>query len=820
MTPSTTVPAVPRPAPPTSLLTGNAADALREKFPPRPVPDLWPATSAGPQEVLDRLARPPLRPASQSALAARLRGARRLLEWLQGFPGNSWQSRWRASPGPADPQTWCDEVIRWTDARGLRPVREPELKAGMLALICADVIRMHPAWLTVRRSRHFMLSMSAGRDPDGFARLEAAVPPDQWTSRSGGTARVVICAVLATKGGTIQDCTVGDLMEIRSAASKHWNHATMLAYAWLRAAGQFPPDAPASLSRLETFTGQVSIGDLVDRYQLRCRPIRDVIVDYLTERQPSMDYNSLQGLSRVLASNFWADLERHHPGINSLALAPEVADAWKTRLATRTVRRRQPNGTATEASVPRKDAPTLMMSVRAFYLDLAQWALEEPARWGQHAVRCPFPPVSSKKRQKRQKSWSHQRTRERLPHLPALVRAADQHLKDARARLGAVEAAPAGAEFIVLDETYRKARTSNWAADPHRTTTAYLQPDGRRIDLKAAENRAFWAWATIEVLRHTGIRIEEMLELSHHSILQYRLPTTGEVVPLLQIAPSKTDKERVLLVTPELADVLSAIVCRIRGAGGVVPLVVSHDAAERVWNPPMPLLFQWQVNGEDHVLSVNTIRKALNEVIEAAQLTDAAGELLDYQPHDFRRMFITDAIMNGLPPHIAQVIAGHDDINTTMHYNAVYPSAAIAAHQAFIARRRSLRPGEEYRVPTSEEWEAFLSHFERRKLSLGTCGRSFGSECVHEHACVRCAMLRVDPHERPRLDEIRANLIARIAEAEREGWLGEVDGLSVSLAAAEDKLAQLDAEVARRSTVVHLGLPTFSQIATRSTAPS
>ncbi|MCG7523299.1 hypothetical protein MHW47_02380 [Streptomyces sp. OfavH-34-F] len=65
----------------------------------------------------------------------------------------------------------------------------------------------------------------------------------------------------------------------------------------------------------------------------------------------------------------------------------------------------------------------------------------------------------------------------------------------------------------------------------------------------------------------------------------------------------------------------------------------------------------------------------------------------------------------------------------------VYPSAAITAHQAFIARRRSLRPGEEYRFPTSEEWDAFLGHFERRKLSLGTCGQSFGSECVHEHAC-------------------------------------------------------------------------------------
>ncbi|MEV7783556.1 hypothetical protein [Kitasatospora sp. NPDC088351] len=61
----------------------------------------------------------------------------------------------------------------------------------------------------------------------------------------------------------------------------------------------------------------------------------------------------------------------------------------------------------------------------------------------------------------------------------------------------------------------------------------------------------------------TGIRNEELLELTHHSITEYRLPSTGEVVPLLQVAPSKTDSERLLLVSPELADVLSTIVCRL-----------------------------------------------------------------------------------------------------------------------------------------------------------------------------------------------------------------------------------------------------------------
>ncbi|MEU4081273.1 hypothetical protein [Streptomyces venezuelae] len=47
-------------------------------------------------------------------------------------------------------------------------------------------------------------------------------------------------------------------------------------------------------------------------------------------------------------------------------------------------------------------------------------------------------------------------------------------------------------------------------------------------------------------------------------MVQYRLPTTGATVPLLQFAPPKTGQERVLLVSPELADVLSAIIRRVR----------------------------------------------------------------------------------------------------------------------------------------------------------------------------------------------------------------------------------------------------------------
>src|SRR6266853_2100838 len=126
----------------------------------------------------------------------------------------------------------------------------------------------------------------------------------------------------------------------------------------------------------------------------------------------------------------------------------------------------------------------------------------------------------------------------------------------------------------------------------------------------------------------------------------------------------------------------------------------------------------------------------LDEALARTGLTDPAdGGPLRYTAHDFRRIFITDAVLNGLPPHIAQVIAGHQDISVTMGYKAVYPQEAIEAHRAFIARRRAIRPSEEYRTPSDEEWDAFLAHFEKRKVSVGTCARAFGTPCIHEHAC-------------------------------------------------------------------------------------
>lgn len=770
------------------------------RFEARGTAGSWPATRQCRDEVVALMASLPF--VSEADEEHRALGVNLLADWLGEQPGRTWQERWVSSGADTAGAAWRQVPAVWLRSRGDHfEVHRAALVAALPVAVCADVVRPSLSWLAgggVAQGGLLVRHLAAARDVEGFARLRTRCDGDPGVSTMATSRMMYRCALMmAAKGGVLADITVGDIVELFDAEADvrvSPSDGRALLYRTLHNMGVLNPTAPPTLRALRT-AGQRTPDQLIDRYHLACHPIRDLLVDYLRERQPALDYNSLDSLANYLGKLFWADLEAHHPGIDSLRLPVGVADAWKRRLQTIPKTILTATGDRGTVAVPRINYRECLTPVRSFYLDLAHWAVDDPGRWASWVAPCPVgeEEINRKKDKRRRKSRMDARTRERLPVLPVVVRTVEERRKTAAALLEAARLVEPGEPFTAGATTLTRAIIGSrsksglgkvWADDP---TT------GKRRDLSLEDANAFWAWAVVEVLRATGIRAEELLELSHHSLVKYRLPTTGEIVPLLQIVPSKTDAERLLVVSPQLADVLSAIIRRVRGTAGSVPLVPAYDGHERVWSPPAPLLFQRHVGNEDRAFSSSTIRDVLARALAHTGLVDHVdGRPLDYTPHDFRRMFITEAIMNGLPPHIAQVIAGHRDINVTLGYKAVYPEEAIQAHLAFLARRRALRPSDEYRVPTDTEWQEFLGHFERRKVSIGTCARAFSTPCIHEHACVRCPMLWPDPAQRPRLIEIRDNLNARVTEANNEGWHGEVEGLQISLAGANNKLAQID----------------------------
>ena len=106
-------------------------------------------------------------------------------------------------------------------------------------------------------------------------------------------------------------------------------------------------------------------------------------------------------------------------------------------------------------------------------------------------------------------------------------------------------------------------------------------------------------------------------------------------------------------------------------------------------------------------------------------------------------------VSTGLQQHIAQPCSD-TSTSTPRGYTAVFPEEIIP-HQHFIERRRATRPGTELRTATGEQWAEFENHFLLRKVALGDYHRPYGTHCVHEHACMKCRFLRVDPAQLPRV---------------------------------------------------------------------
>lgn len=164
-------------------------------------------------------------------------------------------------------------------------------------------------------------------------------------------------------------------------------------------------------------------------------------------------------------------------------------------------------------------------------------------------------------RKRRVKERMDGRTRRRQPLLSTLVEHMENRYSHLHALLEQATDAVSGATIALDGRIYQRL----WSrADERRVrlggnanVRVRDQISGKSINVTAAEDAAFWEWAIVEVLRHSGVRIEEALELTHLSIRPYQRPG-GEVIALLVVAPSKSDRERVIPMTAELFGVIAS----------------------------------------------------------------------------------------------------------------------------------------------------------------------------------------------------------------------------------------------------------------------
>lgn len=729
-------------------------------------------------------------------------GMRGLLGILGGYPGQTWQQRWD-SAGLNEPGATVSGV-----AGSCGPTLRGRLNTAVAHAFAARLVQPTlRAFRAYRFGRYPQWFRTAARDPlvDEFFTRTTALPVSRERQQN---ARFDLCCALTVFGIDLADLTPEALLHYAAESRTYGlspgyqprDGAFAATHAWtvLHDMGVFPASAPRTV-RVAVTKGQRSPAELVDRHRLRNVEVRDLLVDYIARRTAELDYSASEQLARHLARTFWKQIETINPHQADLRLDEDTVTAWKQWL------RVLPNGQ------PRLNVDGPMLAVRSFYLDLHTWAAAEPERWARWVAPCPIRDVDLRQRQARRRRLQERmalRTRDRQPLVSILSSYVNDRWTTLSALLGAARAVTVGEQFTHDGVAYQRATSDHrWHGSEHAPIRVLHRGTGELIRLSHNENHAFWQWAIIETLRLGGLRAEELTELTHLSVRNYQRPN-GEVVALLVVSPSKSDRERVIPMSAELFHVIAQVIRRHLREHGTVPVAMRYDTHDKVWSPPLPYLFQGLRNSCRRAMSMATIGQYIRNATDALARTRPEFASIPFAPHDFRRLLATELVNNGLPIHIGAALLGHLNAQTTRGYVAVFSEDVIVHYQQFLDRRRTRRPDDEYRTPTDQEWHDFNEHFDKRRVELGSCGRPYGTNCAHEHACIRCPMLSIDPKMLSRLDELEQDLLARRGRAVEEGWRGEIEGLDLTLTFLRSKRARAQ-RTARLGTPsqVDLGMP-------------
>ncbi|MFH8886952.1 hypothetical protein [Streptomyces sp. NPDC017949] len=360
----------------------KAAPAPRPPVPPAPFGDLSRATL----EEIRHIAAATLKGQSdRSNVDKRRRGMTMLLSHLETLPGDTWQERWDVSGFDAENAPSVNILAR----EGSKYDGFELVTAAKMAF-CLRVIQPSVSGFRANKfSRYSEPFREIQNDPllDDF--FEAVDRHPTMGHVHKARAKFDLTCALTTQGIALEHLTPSALLHysmeskrlgVTHGANKNHNRfAALGAWQILHSMGHFPPETPPTL-RTFVYSGQRTIEELVDRYSIQSRSVRQLLIDYLTRRRAETDYVTIEGLARNLAKHFWAKIEEISPGHADLVLSQDLYDQWRAELQTCSTGRGQ-------MQRKRMDPESILLAVRGFYVDLHSWAVEEPERWAQWVVR-------------------------------------------------------------------------------------------------------------------------------------------------------------------------------------------------------------------------------------------------------------------------------------------------------------------------------------------------------------------------------------------------------------------------------------------------
>lgn len=631
-------------------------------------------------------------------------GIRQMLAMVEGQPGATWQQRWYA----ADGDLLLRKRITTTSSKAPSLHARECRNRGLRALVVAGVIRPGIACTAFSQVIAVLRPAVEAMYPEDFERaLSAASQVSQLTPRATVMLRTGLAAMVLFTGKPLVEITPPEWVAAEAIRSEvyrsfgnrspaglsarsnaldadgaivrgksgffeiitlHRGYSACVS-ANLIAPDPYPasgkPRVPATLRMAlkPTFT----IDFLLDRYGNAIPPrVRAMVHQALLIEGSAYDRSTLKGYV-IRFNSFMRALTYCDPEHDSLQIDFSLANRALEHLQSSDALLRPPG-------TKRVDVSGTLYSARTIW-DIChdvvhQHNLEEfedllGAFPFSHSVLRQL----SKNERRRREARIAAEVRRQVLHLDLIVQAAEQFLREADEIAHLAANTPLDGTFEHNGTTYRRSRR------PRRQTGTGRMPISIRVDGTnhywdphvAAFHKAR-THVAMSVLRETGIRIEELVEVTIDAFQP--MPDGDRSFPVLHVVPSKMDRARTVGFAPELLTVILDFVKRTKRLYGQFPNSPRYDSLEETYIEPQPLLLFHFAHQQFTGVEPNLVRtwiQALGYRYDD-DINPSAIKVGKIRPHGVRRMYATDLHDRGATLTAIQNQLGHANLHTTDVY--------------------------------------------------------------------------------------------------------------------------------------------------------
>jgi integrase len=284
----------------------------------------------------------------------------------------------------------------------------------------------------------------------------------------------------------------------------------------------------------------------------------------------------------------------------------------------------------------------------------------------------------------------------------------------------------------------------------------------------------------ITVLRHTGLRIGELLDLELDHLVDYGPNGTWLRVPL-----GKLHNERSVPVDDTALEALDDW--------------LTHRPSQRARPHPRDgHLADFIFVEAGRRLGTTRIQRGLRNAVITAGLTGPDGQPLRVVAHQLRHTWATELANAGMSMQALMTLLGHRSPEMTIRYaRLASPTLKAAYDQAAgkIARRIPIAPAGRPPAPDRVAW--LTSEMLKTRVAHGYCSRDLAAEaCAYANICETCPNFATTADFAPAIEAQLADIAQLRDDAEARGWTSETARHQRVIASLDGHLRRLTTEPA------------------------